>query len=556
MALPMGNLPAAPANLGSDSDGRQEYFDALNKTLSALEQRGNQGINWWNVAGQFFNPGRTGQFSESLGNVATTVGRDVEKQQEYALPIAQMRATIAGQKYQVGNETKALGLLAKALDTSPEKANEIVSSGEMTPDMISKVPSGLYVMINKLDPKLGDGIKNAFSMDVERRKLVNDEVKNGLSVTDLKAKYGDAITQYLPVQLQPKPKSEGKAETTPSEILSPKNLASDIERDFGVKLGPLALERNKDQQKDLGDRAAKGEPGIYKPAPVVEGKETYHADAIDVPRTVPESYMNARGYYRPDPKGDPVHYVRKPTTTAKTTPQSAPAAGDEDLSALPLAERSKVMTSRTEASDKRYGDQLTEVSKWVPSTTEQTDSRLRELYNIADSKYGPRIFGIMQQQGLISGLQNAAQEGITAGRLGSVSAPVKTFLEKVKLDKDEQKVLRRASQLFAEQFFENAKAAKSALGPQISNADAQFMQRPMATEADADTSIKYWVKNHMLFNKQKADEFTAMRDFEKRGGAQRSPGAYFTSPGYVDINSRYSSLRRQLQEQYPDFGAK
>jgi hypothetical protein len=549
MALPTGNLPAAPNGLGMDDDGRQEYFDALNKTLSALEQRGNQGINWWNVAGQFLNPGRTGQFGEALGNVATTVGRDVEKQQEYALPIAQMRATIAGQKYQVGNEQKALGILAKALDTTPERANEMVSSGEMTPDMLSKVPSGLYVMINKLDPKLGDGIKNAFSMDVERRKLVNDDIKNGLSVTELKAKYGDAVSQYLPTQLQKKT----SAPNAPMEIVAPKDLAYQIETDFGVKLGPLALERNKDQQKDLGDRAAKGEKGIYKPAPVVEGKEKYHEGAIDVPQTVPESYMRARGYYRPDPKGDPVHYV---PMANKPSVKTTPAESDEDLNALPLGDRSKVMTSRTEASDKRYGTQLDEVAKWIPSTTEQTDSRLRELYNIADSKYGPRIFGIMQQQGLISGLQNAAQEGITAGRLGSVSAPVKTFLEKVKLDKDEQKVLRRASQLFAEQFFENAKAAKSALGPQISNADAQFMQRPMATESDADTSIKYWVKNHMLFNKQKADEFKALGEFEKRGGAQRSPGAYFTSPGYVDVNSRYSSLRKQLQEQYPDFGAK
>ena len=266
--------------------------------------------------------------------------------------------------------------------------------------------------------------------------------------------------------------------------------------------------------------------------------------------------MNARGYYRPDPKGDPVHYVRKPVTTAKTTPESAPVEGNEDLNALPLGERGKVMATRTEASDKRYGTQLEEVAKWTPSITEQTDSRLRELYNIANSEYGPRIFGIMQKQGLISGLQNAAQEGVTAGRLGNVSLPVKTFLEKTKLSGEDQKVLRRASQLIAEQFFESAKAAKSALGPQISNADAQFMQRPMVTEADADTSIKYWVKNHMLFNKQKADEFKALGDFEKRGGAQKSPGAYFTSPSYVDVNSRYSSLRRQLQEQYPDFGAK
>ena len=559
MALPTIPMPTPPQGLGGDDTGRQEYFDALNKTLSALEQRGNQGINLWNVAGQFFNPGRTGQFGEAVGNVATTVGRDVEKQQEYELPIAQMRASIAGQKYQVGNETRALGILAKALDTSPENANQIVNSGEMTPDMLSRVPSGLYVAINRLDPKLGEGIKNAFTMDVERRKLINDDIKNGLTVTDLKAKYGDAVNQYLPSQLQPKQKAEGKT-TEIGEITPVKTLAAEIERDFGVKLAPNALERTEPQQKDLVDRAANGEKGIYTPAPIVKGKTVYHENKIDAPG-VPESYMRARGWYRPDPKNDPVHYEpisSKPTARATTT-ANAPAeqvSGTEDLSALPLAERAKVMTSRTEESDKTYNDQIKEVAKWIPSTTEQTDSRLREIHNIANSKYGPRIFGIMQQQGLISGLQNAAQEGITAGRLGSVSAPVKTFLEKVKLSPDEQKVLRRASQLFAEQFFENAKAAKSALGPQISNADAQFMQKPMATEADADTSIKYWVKNHMLFNKQKGEEFTALRDFQKSGGAQRSPGAYFTSPGYVDVNSKYSSLRKQLQEQYPDFGAK
>jgi hypothetical protein len=549
-----GALPSTPpAGLGMDDSARQEYFDALNKTLQALENRSNNGINLWNAAGQFFNPGRTGQFGEAVGNVATTVGRDVEKQQEMAMPIASMRASIAGQKYQVENESKALGLLAKALDTTPEGANKMVQSGEMTPDMISKIPSGLYVYLNKLDPKLGEGIKNAFNMDVERRKLVNDEVKNGLTVTDLVAKYGESVKQYLPTQMQGNAKPAAGATSGGGEaISSAQDLAGQVERDFGVKLGPLALERNKGQQQNLGDRAAKGEKGVYTPAPVVEGKETYHTDSIDVPQSVPESYMNARGWYRPNAKADPVHYVRKPTAKIET----APAEGGEDLSGLPLGERSKVMGTRTEASDKRYGTQLEEVAKWTLSTTEQTDSRLRELYNIANSDYGPRIFGIMQKQGLISGLQNAAQEGVTAGRLGSVSLPVKTFLEKTKLSPDDQKVLRRASQLIAEQFFENAKAAKSALGPQISNADAQFMQKPMVTEADADTSIKYWVKNHMLFNKQKADEFGALGQFEKRGGAQKSPGLYFRSPEYMDVNSRYSNLRKQLQQQYPDFGAK
>jgi hypothetical protein len=55
--------------------------------------------------------------------------------------------------------------------------------------------------------------------------------------------------------------------------IAPENLAGQIEKDFGIKLGPAALKRTAGQQQDLVDRAAKGEPGIYTPAAVVAGKE-------------------------------------------------------------------------------------------------------------------------------------------------------------------------------------------------------------------------------------------------------------------------------------------
>ena len=198
MALPTGSIPAAPANLGADQDAQKEYFDALNKTLEALEARAGAGPNLWNVAGQFFNPGRTGSFGEALGNVASSVGKDVQRQQEMEIPISQMRANIAGQKYQVQNEAKALNMFASAMGMNPAQAANAVESGNMTPDMLSRIPSNLYVAIAKLDPKLGESIKNAFGMDVERRKLVNEDIKNGMNVADLIAKYGSGITAYLP----------------------------------------------------------------------------------------------------------------------------------------------------------------------------------------------------------------------------------------------------------------------------------------------------------------------------------------------------------------------
>ncbi|NBQ48703.1 MAG: hypothetical protein EBU33_09660, partial [Sphingobacteriia bacterium] len=100
-------LPATPTMLGGDDQAKQEYFAALQKTLSALETRANQGPNWFEIAGSLLDPGRTGNVGEALGRTATVMGKQQEKQQEAQMPIAQMRAQIAGQKYEVENQSKA-----------------------------------------------------------------------------------------------------------------------------------------------------------------------------------------------------------------------------------------------------------------------------------------------------------------------------------------------------------------------------------------------------------------------------------------------------------------
>lgn len=571
MALPTGAIPAAPPNLGADESGKKEYFDALTKTLKALEDRSANSINLWNVAGQFLNPGRTGSFGEALGNVAGSVGRDVEKQLDMALPIAQMRANIAGQKYQVENEAKALGLFANAVGITPAQAAGAIESGNVTPDMLSRIPSNLFVAINKLDPKLGESINKGFSMDVERRKLVNEDIKNGLSVAEMVAKYGEGIKVYLPSTLpkgskpeEPKATEPKPAEEPVKKLLAPKDLALQIENDFGIKLGPAALERTREQQQDLINRAAKGEKGIYKPAPLVDGKDVYHEGAIDVPQSVPESYLRARGYHRPD-KNDPVHAVpipgfgqsEKKTSSAPTVSKPVDVSKvtiDSDISDLPLAAQAEVKKTRANSQDKSYEVHRTEIIGYTPQMTEATANRLRELHDLAGKR--PNIFGLMQQQGLLSALKNSAQEGVQIGRLGSIALPVQTFEEKMKLSPSDQKVLRRASQLIAEQFFEDAKAVKSVLGPQISNADAEFMQRPMVSEKDAASTVQYWVKNHLLLNAQRGEMFKALQQHDQKYGANAPFGSYFGSDPYINIVKKYGDLNKQLRQRYPDFGAK
>ena len=106
----------------------------------------------------------------------------------------------------------------------------------------------------------------------------------------------------------------GKEETKPPGQLQPNELARKIESEFKVKLGPASLTRTSDQQLDLIKRAAAGEKNIFMPAPIKAGKDVYHENAIDVPTTVSESWMNSHGYFRPFPQKDPVHYVLKPSS--------------------------------------------------------------------------------------------------------------------------------------------------------------------------------------------------------------------------------------------------
>jgi len=106
----------------------------------------------------------------------------------------------------------------------------------------------------------------------------------------------------------------GKEETKPPGQLQPPDLAKKIESEFKVKLGPAATIRTSDQQLDLIKRAAAGEKNIFMPAPIKAGKDIYHENAIDVPTSVSESWMNSHGYFRPFPEKDPVHYVLKPSS--------------------------------------------------------------------------------------------------------------------------------------------------------------------------------------------------------------------------------------------------
>lgn len=88
------------------------------------------------------------------------------------------------------------------------------------------------------------------------------------------------------------------------------------------KLNPKGLDlpitsgaRTAQQQEDLKKRAAAGEPNIFTPADVPKGASMVHMNAIDLPTSVPDSFLEQYGLHRPlKGKGDAVHVQINPNS--------------------------------------------------------------------------------------------------------------------------------------------------------------------------------------------------------------------------------------------------
>jgi len=456
-------LPKPPSGLAADDVAQSDYIDALNKTLTALEAR--QGTNMWNVAAAFLDPGRTGSFGEALGRVAGVVGQEQAKQREMELPIAQLRAQIAGQKYELANQAQGMQMLGKLLGVPTDVAAEGAQTGRFPAGVTRKITPEIYSAFAAKYPKLGEILKNAASMENDAIKNFLEMVKSGVSLAEMEAKFGPEFLQMIPQEY-------------------------------------IDALRGRKQQSGV---TAPGEPltlsgGAAAPSPV-----------------------------QPLP------------TRVETQPR-----GDEGV---PLAVRAKGMEERQKLADEEWKEQRNVFNSWTPDRVNANVRDLKELHDLAD-KY-PQIWGLMQQQGLLSGLQAAAEKGVNTP-WGSFSVPVQEFLSKVKLPPDQQKVLARASTIIARQFFENARVNKSVLGPQISNADVTLLQAPMVSTKDAADAIKYYAKESILGMKMRQDYFGALRNWDKQTGLKAPFGDFFSSPTFEDIAKRYQSLYDQLyQQHYP-----
>lgn len=556
MALPTA-VPAAPSMLGADDAAKKEYFDALQKTLNALEMRANQGPNMYQVAGALFDPGRTGNVGEAIGRVSNVVGAQQERQQDMQIPLSQMKLQIAGQKYEVENQSKALMLLANAIGAPPDQVAQQLADGTLPPSALSKITPDLYMKISVLSPKVAEIVKNVHSMGTEEQKIFESQRTAAGSQAGMMAET-PGIENLIPPRFrllnppsaaQPVAKPPGPPAMVQPPAVAPPAAAPTVTPSAAppVSIAPVtppvtaasplnAVPVDKMKQALVDNAIAKSSAPSAAPSTVVPPPPAaMMLNSSDI-APVPNALINSRTGTVPDVK----------------VAQNAVAAASKFAPQVSLKGEAEIAKKRVEETDKPWVAKRDEIVNYTPQTLEQSNTNLRELDKLA-AKY-PQVFGMMQKQGLLAGLATVAQEGanISVNEYNvRAGLPVQKFLESVKLEPAEQQVVRDVNRIFASEFLANVKTNKGLLGTQPTDNDARLLQAPMANIADNSKAVQLWARTQLLLNKQREALHGAYLDHLDTVGPTAPPASFFRKGSLYDkINKDYSDYRKQLDGQF------
>jgi len=541
MAEQIAPLSAKPPSfLGADGDAQKEYFDALNKALASLENRA--GVNLFNVAGALFNPGRTGQAFEAIGNAASAAGRDLERDELRGPQIAQMRAALAGQKYDVQKKEKAYGLIANAMNLgSPEAAQQALQTGQGIFGISNKFTPELYFAISRYDPKIADTVKNAAGMDIERYKAMIEATKMNMSVAQMYDQFGKDVTDRFMVLQGQRPPTSGGAINQVSSQPKPQTAST-----------PAVVEQQPPGTVPMGEPVGRTPEELAElrarddtpPAPV-------QSPSTAPPKVVPEYGTQdlGGGRFKLQPSGRIVNIDPSLSPKEQRARLEKEIEVDQELfkkrEEADIESQAGARTKRGEPFQKKFDTLAT----YDYNTVQTNDLMNRELMQLV--KDHPKVVGQLVHQGPLYALLQAAESGISTP-VGSLSAPVTEVLNKLNLTSEEQGVARNVLQIISQLNQTVMRAGKDIYGPQISVFDAREMAKPGFATTDPASFIMYLASKNLVTNKFLGEMANAQQKyFDSNPNASTS--SFFSSKNkeYTDIVDRLGATMRDLTQNSP-----
>jgi len=570
-----------PLSMASDPSAQTELTNAYQNILNSLEQRNK--INWFNVAGALLTPGRTGSAGEALSGASQAIGKDLDRQQEMQLPIAQMRAQIAQGKYQLQQDAQGLQMLGQILGTSPENAKQKLETGDISQQELDNVNPKLFAALAVTSPRIAEILKTTMGLTTEQGKLAEtkranlanenikgletklafqkfdlDILKAGMDVEAQKRATVELIDKVgmdtvkasgitLPAAL--KAPTAPPAPAIPSAVTPPAAKSSEPAfPDKASVVAPVAPQKSP-ELSDLDNKIRKAMDDRNTAFKAGDGKTAANLDKQIGQMTKARDNL-LKGSTATSTAAEPTSKVNiiQPTQATSSEEAALPPATQRAIAEAraksDIAIKEKQATTNIEQTNKDYSEKRAGILAWDPQVTDASNRDLRELTQLVNKK--PYLVGLMQKSGTISGLQAAAQEGVSTP-WGSFNLPVEKYLTAAKIPEKDKPEAARIAQILARQFFANAKTVKSVLGPQISNSDASLMKAPMVTVSDSAKAITYWAKENVLLNKQRGELFDALHQHDTQRGTSGSPAEFFGSKPYTNIINKYGPLFQYLQ---------
>jgi len=535
-----GALPALPTGLSiADPDVKQKYNEALEKVLSTVDRP--RDIPFFKLAAAMADPGRTGSASEGFSRAMGVLGKQREEEEARALPVAQMRAQLAGQQYEMSKEEKALNAFANIFGVTPQNLQGGMIPGQYNPAMMQRLNAAMPQFYGS--PKIMEMAKTMFGQFKDMSNLLLEERKAGMTEADLIAKYGPEIVPMIRgiSSVQPSGAPTNAPSTAPSTGTPARdpNLVYDQQGnvvDIRAQPDPDASNTVTIQGQPVarpqgGERPA----GTTEPAPtqVRTATEALGAPKIEADRVI-------------SPTGE-VLAERGASSLADWSKMKEAALADynkrkaEDIK----FERDQIGNASKERSES-FAPRIKEVGTINPDEVMKTQGLYDSLDNIVNSD--PRVkqaFGLLMKQGAGAAMYELAKNGV---RINNFGIGVDAYPAFVKGQPPEvQEKLRQADMILSTIFIQKAKDGKSAFGPSISNSDIITQKEQMASIRDTSKIINSWIAQERAIADHKLEIAGAYGDFVTSAeGTNKKPYQFFTSKEYKEISKKYGQIYRDL----------
>lgn len=529
----MATAPLAPpSDIGNaPPEVLEKYNAALDAQVKALDNRGN--INFFNLAKAFANPGRTGSFAESFGNAMGEIGKQRETDEAQAIPIAQMRASLVGQKYQMQKEQESNNALMNALGggnasdimqsiSSPQGAfgNPQLYQALVRAQMLAQPGTSAAAKIEKLL----NTQKEMLELGIKQGTLSTQQVE---SVYKYGAQAGNTSGSFVPPR------------TAPTSVDNP-NLTSGPARPQPTTAGSGTVEPPRtDGTVPIGEPVGKTDEEIEAQRErnnTPPARTSTTATAGGWTKLSDTQYQLPSGTIVPFPAGTPQGIINEQMSKLAAEEKTTAEQSLRDMSKEEIQAYSKKRAYLISQNEGQLTTQMGDLSNTIKILSNPKFERVVGLLQAKDPESEGTVFGT-----IINGvrtLASGAQEGLKIGNYGSISAPIEEMMRVQKFTKEERAAFNEVRRTIASGLIATIAGSEKALGINPTDADRMLYEMASASTSNLAANTIYWAQQRLAQTQFEYDAVTGIKDY-----VGRHPAEYFTKP-----TSPYSKAQKEYRE--------